>query len=85
MRPLGAFDQRPGIGQNLLEQAAPGAGELVGDLGGEALGEDLAVLPLLDVRPAALHEMAGELLAQGLAAAGGGVLQFTERRVQQAE
>jgi hypothetical protein len=51
----------------------------------KALRKDLAILPFLDIRPAALHEVAGQLFAQGCAASGAAIHQLAEFGVQQAQ
>ena len=56
--PLGALDHGAGIGKHLIEEAAPCAGEGIGDLGGFPVGKDRRIFPLLNVWAAALDATA---------------------------
>ena len=55
---FGALHQLAGVVQHIVEQLAPGTGQLVGDFRCFAVGEHAGVLPLSNVRATALHKVA---------------------------
>ena len=87
LRPaLGAADHGSRVGEHIVEERAPFAGQPVGRLAAFAHGKAGVVLPLGDVAAAALHEVPREFLAQSPPRiALGRVGEFGELRLQQAQ
>ena len=83
---LHGFGQFAAVGLHVVEEAAPGTAEAVGELGFHAAREARAVLrsglPFGNVFAAALHELARQLVAQRVVF-GGAMLQLGEGWVQQ--
>ena len=64
---LGPGGEAHAVVSDFIKEVAPCSGEGVGDFGGETAGEDAGVLPLLDVFPPTLDEVAGQFIAEGAA------------------
>ena len=88
LRLLDRFGHFTAVGLHGVKKGAPVAGELVGELGFHAAGKAPAVvgfgLPFHDVFAAALHEVAGQLLAQRVVGRGA-ALQAHKGRVEQGQ
>ena len=81
----GALDHAGAVVEHGVEEQAPVAAERVGQVSRFPARKDAAIVPFLDVLPAALHEVAGQAGAHGFAGGADEGAELGELGLQQAQ